>query len=172
MDTLDTPGYTELITLWHQFRRSAVKAAPTEAGALAYSYLRFSSMAQADGDSVRRQTALRDGWLKRHPAVRLDTSLRLEDKGVSGYRGEHRTNKRHALAVFLDLVERGRVPAGSYLIVENLDRLTRENPIISIPAVLSLIAAGIRVVQLAPVEIVYDSDMEQHHLMNMLWELA
>jgi hypothetical protein len=31
---------------------------------LAFSYLRFSSDAQADGDSVRRQTALRDAWLE------------------------------------------------------------------------------------------------------------
>jgi DNA invertase Pin-like site-specific DNA recombinase len=140
--------------------------------AIAYSYLRFSSPAQAEGDSVRRQTALRDAWLKRHPQVRLDTSLRLKDEGVSGYGDEHRTNPKHALAQFLALVERDRIPVGSYLIVENLDRLTRENPIVSIPAVLNLIAAGIRIVQLAPVEIVYDTNMEQHQLMNMLWELA
>jgi DNA invertase Pin-like site-specific DNA recombinase len=175
MDTLDRLAYHELDALLHQFKRYAVKAPAaldTPAFVLAFSYLRFSSPAQAEGDSVRRQTALRDGWLKRNPSVRLDTSLRLVDAGVSGYTGEHRKNGKHALASFLDLVERGRVPVGSYLIVENLDRLTRENPIISIPAVLNLIAAGIRVVQLAPVEIVYDGDMEQHHLMNMLWELA
>jgi DNA invertase Pin-like site-specific DNA recombinase len=145
----------------------------TAAGpALAYSYLRFSSPAQADGDSVDRQTRLRKAWLQRHPEVRLDQSLTLVDAGVSGYRGEHRTNRKHALASFLDQVERGRVPIGSFLIVENLDRLTRENPVVSIPAVLNLIAAGVRVVQLAPVELVYDAEMEQHHLMNMLWELS
>jgi DNA invertase Pin-like site-specific DNA recombinase len=150
--------------------RRVVTAAETTA--ICYSYLRFSSPAQADGDSVRRQTALRDGWLKRHPAVRLDTSLRLEDRGVSGYRGEHRTNKRHALASFLDLVERGRVPAGSYLIVENLDRLTREEPEVSIPLVMNLIRAGVRVVQLAPAEMVYEPGMDFGRLMMMLWELA
>jgi DNA invertase Pin-like site-specific DNA recombinase len=138
----------------------------------AFSYLRFSSPAQADDDSVRRQTALRDAWLKRHPEVRLDTSLVLEDRGVSGYRGEHRTNRKHALAHFLDLVERGRVPAGSYLIVENLDRLTREEPEVSIPLVMSLIGAGVRVVQLVPTEIVYEPGMDFGRLMMMLWELA
>jgi DNA invertase Pin-like site-specific DNA recombinase len=140
--------------------------------AIAYSYLRFSSPAQAEGDSVRRQTTLRDAWLKRHPEVRLDTSLVLEDKGVSGFHGEHRKNRKHALAAFLDLVQRGRVPTGSHLIVENLDRLTRENPVVSIPAVLGLIGEGVRVVQLTPVEIVYDADMDQGKLMFMLWELA
>jgi DNA invertase Pin-like site-specific DNA recombinase len=139
--------------------------------ATAFSYLRFSSAAQADGDSVRRQTALRDAWLKRHPGVRLDESLK-PDRGVSGYRGEHRTNERHHLAQFLDLVERGRVPAGSFLICENLDRLTREDPETSIPLVLSLIRAGVRVVQLAPAEMVYEPGMDFGRLMMMLWELA
>lgn len=138
----------------------------------AYSYLRFSSSAQADGDSIRRQTALRDAWLKRHPEVQLDTTLKLEDKGVSGFRGTHHKDKRHALAQFLDLVERGRVPVGSYLIVENLDRLTREEPEESIPLVMNLIRMGIRIVQLAPAEVVYESGMDFGRLMVMLWELA
>jgi DNA invertase Pin-like site-specific DNA recombinase len=144
----------------------------TIAAALGYSYLRFSSTSQADGDSVRRQTALRESWLKRHPDVRLDTSLTLVDAGVSGYRGKHRTEKRHALAQFLDLVERGRVPAGSFLIVENLDRLTREEPEVSIPLVMNLIRAGVKVVQLAPTEMVYEPGMDFGKLMMMLWELA
>jgi DNA invertase Pin-like site-specific DNA recombinase len=164
-------AYNQFIDLYHDELRYAVKTT-SNTNPLAYSYLRFSSPEQADGDSVRRQTDLRDAWLKRHPAIRLDKSLRLVDAGVSGYTGKNRKNARHALAQFLDLVERGRVLAGSYLIVENLDRLTRENPVVSIPAVLSLIAAGVRVVQLTPSEIVYDADMEQHHLLNMLWELA
>jgi DNA invertase Pin-like site-specific DNA recombinase len=165
-----TTSYNTFVDLFLRTRRHAVKT--SDPSHLAYSYLRFSSPAQADGDSVRRQTALRDDWLRRHPEARLDTSLRLEDRGVSGYRGEHRTNGKHALASFVDLVRRGRVPAGAYLIVENLDRLTRENPVVSIPAVLELIGLGVRVVQLTPVEIVYDADMDQSKLMFMLWELA
>jgi DNA invertase Pin-like site-specific DNA recombinase len=176
MDTLKNYAYndlSDLLALAQQELRFAVKTVEKIlAYVLAFSYLRFSDPVQANGDSVRRQTDLRNAWLKKHPEVRLDTSLRMEDRGVSGYRGEHRLNKKHALAQFLDLVERGRVPVGSYLIVENLDRLTRENPVVSIPAVLGLIAAGIRIVQLEPVELVYDSNMDQMHLMNMLWELA
>jgi DNA invertase Pin-like site-specific DNA recombinase len=149
-----------------------VKIPKSATPALAYSYLRFSKPEQGQGDSLRRQNDLRQSWLKRNPTVRLDTSVRMVDRGVSGYRGEHRTKSKHALACFLDLVERGRVPVGSFLIVENLDRLTRENPVDSIPAVLQLVRAGIRIVQLSPVEMVYDSEMEQHHLMNMLWELS
>jgi DNA invertase Pin-like site-specific DNA recombinase len=149
-----------------------MKTRSTTSTTVAYSYLRFSSAAQTDGDSIRRQTAMRDAWLKRHPDVHLDTSLQLEDRGVSGYSGRHRKDGKHALAHFLDLVERGRVPVGSYLIVENLDRLTREDPKDSIPMVLNLIKAGVRVVQLAPAEMVYDPDMDFGRLMMMLWELS
>lgn len=135
---------------------------------LAFSYLRFSSEAQEDGDSTRRQDALRDAWLKRHPDVRLAEAF--TDRGVSGFRGKHRTSGD--LARFLDLVTHGSVPRGSYLIVENLDRLTRESPIEALPAVLGLIKAGVRVVQLAPTEVVYDSEMDQGVLMMMLWEIS
>jgi DNA invertase Pin-like site-specific DNA recombinase len=136
---------------------------------LAYSYLRFSSPAQADGDSVRRQTALRDAWLKRHPEVRLDTTLRMVDTGISGYRGRHRKNKKHALAQFLDLVERGRIPEGSYLVVENLDRLTREEPEESIPLLMNLLRVGIKIVQLSPAEIVFEKGMDLGRRMMMIF---
>jgi DNA invertase Pin-like site-specific DNA recombinase len=172
VDTLNTYGYTEYVALHRELRSRSVKTCATADTFLAFSYLRFSSSAQADGDSVRRQTDLRDAWLKRNPNVQLDTSLTLVDAGVSGYSGQHRTNKKHHLALFLDMVERGRVPAGSFLIVEALDRLTRENPVESIPAVLGIIRSGIRVVQLVPNEMVYHADMELPALMAMLFELS
>src|SRR6516165_10425780 len=100
----------------------------TTKATLAYSYLRFSSPEQAKGDSIRRQTEARDAWLVRHPSVTLDTSLTLHDKGVSGFSGKHRLNAdRFALAAFLKLVDAGRIPEGSYLLLENLDRLSREH---------------------------------------------
>lgn len=139
---------------------------------IGYSYLRFSSTSQADGDSIRRQESLRDSWLRRNPRVRLDSTLTLADYGVSGYTGEHRLNRKHALAMFLELVEAGQVVKGAYLIVENLDRLTREDPVESIPAVMSLIKCGIRVVQLAPVEIIYARGMDPSKIMLMLMELC
>ena len=59
--------------------------------AVAYSYLRFSSAEQAKGDSIRRQTKLRDDWLAKSGAM-LDTSLTLTDAGVSGYTGQLATH--------------------------------------------------------------------------------
>src|SRR5262245_41808498 len=143
--------------MWLSFHQEDTTM-PRKAAAppIAYSYLRFSSAKQADGDSVRRQTALRDAWVAKAGAV-LDTTLTLKDEGVSAFTGGHRQNPdRHALAAFLELVRRGRVPRGSYLIVESLDRLSREHIRPALTLLLNLIDSGVRVVQLLPVEAVYD----------------
>ena len=139
---------------------------------VAYSYLRFSSAEQAKGDSIRRQTELRDAWLSRSGA-RLDTSVSLRDDGKSAFTGEHRKNPdRHALAAFLRLVEKGRVAKGSYLIVENLDRLSREHIQPALILFLNLLQAGVRVVQLLPVEQVFDSNSESMQIMMAIMELS
>lgn len=140
--------------------------------ATAYSYIRFSSLKQSEGDSVRRQTELREAWLFKSGAV-LDTSFTLKDEGVSAFAGKHRQNPdRHALAMFLELVNRGRVQRGSYLIVESLDRLSREHIRPALTLLLNLIEAGIRVVQLLPVEAVYDESVEPMQLMMAIMELS
>jgi hypothetical protein len=74
---------------------------------LAFSYLRFSSPEQGDGDSVDRQTGLADAWSERS-GVKFDRSLTLLDPGVSGYCGVSRTNPdRYALAKFLKGIDTG-----------------------------------------------------------------
>src|SRR4051812_20709554 len=94
---------------------------------LAFSYIRFSHPDQAKGDSLRRQTKAPREWCERNGA-HLDETTTLRDLGKSAFTGKHRKNPdRHALAAFLKMVEEGRVPRGSFLIIENLDRLTRED---------------------------------------------
>jgi DNA invertase Pin-like site-specific DNA recombinase len=137
----------------------------------AYSYLRYSSPQQAAGDSARRQTEATADWCRRH-GVQLDTSLSLRDEGVSAFKGRHRTNPdRHALAAFLCAVKSGRVPAGSFLVVESLDRLSREDIRPALTLLLNLIDAGVRVVQLVPVEALYDEKVEPMQLMMAIMEL-
>src|ERR1700733_260201 len=89
----------------------------------AYSYKRFSTPKQAEGDSLRRQTAMAQAWADR-TGVPLDTELQLTDEGVSAYGGANRDVG--ALGAFVEAVKDGRVPQGSWLLVENLDRLSRE----------------------------------------------
>lgn len=91
---------------------------------LAYSYIRLSSDRQAFGDSVRRQRERAEAFAAEHGLV-LDTSLR--DIGVSAWKGKNRL--RGALSGFLKAVDEGRIAKGSYLLVESLDRLSRENVI-------------------------------------------
>ena len=110
----------------------------------AYSYIRFSSPEQAQGDSLRRQTAKAETWAKERGLV-LDNSLR--DLGVSAYHGANRTTG--ALKSFLEMVEDGRIPRGSYLIVESLDRISREAVMDAATRLFALIQAGIIVVTLS-----------------------
>jgi DNA invertase Pin-like site-specific DNA recombinase len=138
----------------------------------AYSYIRFSTPEQSRGDSLRRQTESATEWCKRN-GVTLDASRRLHDLGKSAYAGSHRANPdRNALAAFLKLVEDGKIARGSYLIVESLDRLTREHIRPALTLLLNLIEAGVRVVQLKPAEIIYDTDVEPMTLMMALMELS
>jgi DNA invertase Pin-like site-specific DNA recombinase len=115
---------------------------------LAFSYLRYSSTEQKKGDSVRRQKALREAWLQRNPGVTLDTSLVLEDRGVSAFRGKNAETGQ--LKAFRDEVESGRVPPGSYLLVENLDRLSRDEIEKALAVFLEIIGAGVVIVTFKP----------------------
>jgi DNA invertase Pin-like site-specific DNA recombinase len=138
---------------------------------VAYSYVRFSSPEQEKGDSLRRQTEAAADWCKKN-RVRLDTSTTLHDLGKSAFLGEHRKNPdRHALAAFLKLVEQGRVPRGSYLVIENLDRLSREHIQPALLLALNLLQAGIRIVQLKP-EMVFDDKSDTLPVMMMMVELS
>jgi DNA invertase Pin-like site-specific DNA recombinase len=70
------------------------------------------------------------------------------------------------------MIEQGKIPRGSYLFIENLDRLTREHirPALTLP--LNLIEHGIRVVQLIPVQQVITEDVEMFQLMLAIMELS
>jgi DNA invertase Pin-like site-specific DNA recombinase len=134
----------------------------------AYSYIRFSSKKQEEGDSIRRQVEVTTEWAERR-GVHLDTSLR-HDRHISAFRGKNRD--LGSLAEFLRLVETGRVQAGSYLVVEALDRLTREEIQPALLLVLNLLQKGIRVVQLKPVETIYDSKSDSTPIILMIVELS
>jgi DNA invertase Pin-like site-specific DNA recombinase len=152
-----------------------MKTAPrpdSDKTALAYSYVRFSTPEQRKGDSLRRQTEAAKAWCDAHGA-KLDESTTLHDLGTLAFRGDHCKNPdRNALAGFLKLVENGRVPRGSYLVIESLDRLSREHIRPALSLLLSLIDAGVRIVQLKPVEMLYDEAVEPMQLMMALMELS
>lgn len=139
---------------------------------VAYSYIRFSHPDQAKGDSLRRQMDAAAAWCERHK-VKLDTATTFRDLGKSAYLGDHRKNpERHALAGFLKMVEDGKVPRGSFLVIENLDRLSREHIQPAVILALNLLQAGVRIVQLKPSEIVFDDKSDMMPIMQMMMELS
>jgi DNA invertase Pin-like site-specific DNA recombinase len=114
--------------------------------ATAYSYIRFSTAEQLEGDSLRRQAQASAEYAKRK-GLTLDTSLK-PDKGISGF---HSRNRSHgALGRFLKAVEDGSVKKGSVLIVESLDRLSRDEPDKAFELIMSILRSGISITTLTP----------------------
>lgn len=116
---------------------------------IAYVYSRFSSVKQEKGHSLKRQRDLAQKWLDTIGAglgVVEDTSLTLTDSGLSGYKGTHRA--KGALGVLERMIEDGQIEVGSYLLVENLDRLSRQEPTVAMTLLLSLVNSGMNVVTL------------------------
>jgi DNA invertase Pin-like site-specific DNA recombinase len=107
------------------------------------SYIRFSSKRQADGRSEERQGDSAQKWCEANGHV-LDENL--ADLGVSAFRGRQRT--KGGLAAFLQNVENGKIPAGSYLLVEHFDRLSREEVSDAQDLVKSILKKGVIIVTL------------------------
>jgi DNA invertase Pin-like site-specific DNA recombinase len=112
---------------------------------IAYSYLRFSTPDQASGDSRRRQMAMAEKYAAEHH-LKLDHSLSFRDLGVSAYRGQNA--REGALRAFLEAIEHNLVPSGSYLLIESLDRLSRDRILAAQSLFMMIIQAGVIIVTL------------------------
>ena len=110
-----------------------------------YSDRRFSSGRQAHGHSLERQTASARAWCAQH-GYQLDEEFELSDIATSAYTGKNATDG--ALAAFLMAAKDGKVPIGSILLVESLDRLSRNHLTDAIALLTSIVRAGVRVVSL------------------------
>jgi DNA invertase Pin-like site-specific DNA recombinase len=113
----------------------------------AFSYIRCSAKKQKKGDTQRRQLewgpaiCQRKGW-------RLDESLKLHDLGVSAFRGLNAA--RGHLAAFLEAIKRKKVRPGDVLLVEALDRLTREDIDPAWELFRSILKQGVEIFTCAP----------------------
>ncbi|WP_367863441.1 recombinase family protein [Pseudomonas guariconensis] len=116
----------------------------------AYSYVRFSTPEQARGDSKRRQYEAVIEYATNHGLdLVTDAEYRFLDAGVSAYKGSNATGAAASLKRFYDYVQEGKIAAGSYLLVESLDRLSREQLDLAVPRFLELLSLGINVVTLS-----------------------
>lgn len=100
----------------------------------AYSYIRYSSPQQASGDSYRRQLAATQAYCDAN-GYELDTELSIyKELGVSGFKGDQEHLKQ-----FINDCETRKVKKGSLLVVENLDRLSRQAINVAMRQFLSLL---------------------------------
>lgn len=115
----------------------------------AYSYIRFSSPQQSKGDSYRRQNEAIKAYCTKHELELVtDAEYTFFDKGLSAYTNEHLGDKGQ-LARFLACVKSGEIPRGSTLIVESLDRLSRDKVVSALTQFLAINEAGIDIVTLS-----------------------
>jgi len=123
-----------------------------------YSYIRFSSKKQEEGDSLKRQRELRDQWIATHKGCFLDEELPpLEDLGVSAMRGDNLNPEEGALGRFVQLCKAGKIERGSYLILEHLDRFSRDDAYDVAKLFKDLVKVyGLTIVVLTPSETIID----------------
>jgi hypothetical protein len=110
----------------------------------AYPYVRFSSDAQKDGNSLLRQTQAIQAYLRLNPQLTVDERFNLEDLGVSGYGGQH-LERGGALHLFLQKIKKNEIEPGSVLIIEHFNRLSRLPLIKSISLFNEILSAGVNI---------------------------
>jgi DNA invertase Pin-like site-specific DNA recombinase len=110
----------------------------------AFSYVRMSTSGQLLGDSLRRQLEASRTYASKHGFELIDETLR--DLGVSAYKGAN--VKEGALGQFLEAAKGGKIPPGSFLLVESIDRISRQEITKALTLFLSIIDAGINLVTL------------------------
>lgn len=123
----------------------------------AYSYLRISTDAQCMGDGVRRQIEAGEKYAEENGYELVET---ISDLGVSGYQGKNATEG--AFRRFLDAIEDGSVSAGSVLIVESLDRLSRAGVTQAFSQFTAILNKGISIVTLVDNQVYTDESVGQN----------
>lgn len=135
----------------------------TEARPTAYSYVRMSSQQQIKGDSLRRQLDLSRKYAADHNLI-LDEGL--SDIGVSAWTGAN--VKDGALGRFLQLINSGRIVRGSFLLVESLDRLSRQQVRNAIGPFIDIINAGVAIVTLTDGQVYSEATVDENWTQLMM----
>jgi DNA invertase Pin-like site-specific DNA recombinase len=106
----------------------------------------MSTPKQLKGDSLRRQLEASRAYAEQH-GLALDDKFDFQDLGVSAFKGDNAVTG--ALSRFMNGIDTGAVAPGSYLLVESLDRLSRQRVGAAMSLFLSIVERGISVVTLS-----------------------
>ncbi|EQA1673065.1 recombinase family protein [Enterobacter hormaechei] len=105
-----------------------------------YSYVRWSTDKQSGNTSLERQTLKAQEFATIHNLE----YVQILDAGISAFRGKNTTEG--ALGGFIEAVKAGVIPSDSYLYVENLDRLTRQDVATALNLFTGLLRLGLTIV--------------------------
>jgi DNA invertase Pin-like site-specific DNA recombinase len=112
-------------------------------------YGRVSSEPQLFGHGLKRQSSGHLNWIAKHPEINIRVDRTLEDQARSAWRADHIYRDDAALGKLVAMVESGELRPPLLIIVEALDRLSRENPWIAHGRLSSLVGRGIFVATVA-----------------------
>ncbi|EKB1969670.1 TPA: recombinase family protein [Vibrio parahaemolyticus] len=133
----------------------------------AYSYLRLSTKEQIKGDGVRRQMEATERACKENGWQLSKTTFR--DLGRSAYHGHHL--KHGDFGTILQLIKEGVIASGSVLILENVDRMSRQDPQESVYMMLDIIRAGVKIYTLHDKRL-HEREGNDNFMNLMVWALA
>lgn len=106
----------------------------------AYAYVRYSSTVQSSGDSVDRQISPLKAFEKDTGVEIVETII---DEAVSSFRGDN-VNKGKFKEV-LSRIDRGVIRKGDYLVVESIDRITRQRVTDGVELLQSILKKGVKI---------------------------
>lgn len=103
-------------------------------------YVRLSSEEQAEGHGQERQVEGLRAWCR---AEGLVADALIQDIGFSAYVGAHIRKGR--LGQLIAAIEADRILPGSTLVMENLDRLSRQDPFDALAVFTTILSKGITI---------------------------
>ncbi|MCA6721011.1 recombinase family protein [Vibrio sp. Vb2131] len=131
---------------------------------IAYSYTRLSTEKQIKGHGFTRQREAIEKVCCQHGWQLSDQTF--NDLGVSAWKGANATTG--ALSQFIDLAKKGAIRPNSVLIVESVDRLSRQQVDKSLRLMLELLEVGVSIFTLSDSKL-YTTNSDSVMLDLMMW---
>ncbi|MEY2114781.1 recombinase family protein [Rhodanobacter sp. FW106-PBR-R2A-1-13] len=136
--------------------------------AKAYAYIRWSTDAQSEGDSLTRQTAGLDTFKASYPDAEVVRNY--VDEGVSSFKGKNRISGE--LATMLEAVAKGHIRSGDYIVCESIDRLTREGWEVATDLIRGFVKKGINLYTTFDKRLYVSSRLEDFLMIGLIAERA
>ena len=109
----------------------------------AYAYVRVSTVSQGLGHGIARQSSSPQQYADAHGFDLVET---IEDIGLSAFTGKNLTEGE--LGKLIERIESGDIAAGSVLLIESLDRLSRQEPLRALKNLETIVNSGVSVITL------------------------